>query len=63
MKITITIQKDGGLSIEADGFSDKTCLDHLKILEDLFGEASDVKLKKEASITARNKTGKTGIQA
>lgn len=54
-KITITIQKDGGLSIEADGFSDKTCLNHLKILEDLFGEASDVKLKPEANIRSKNK--------
>jgi len=54
-KIKITISKDGGLSIEADGFSDKTCLNHLKILEDLFGEASDVKLKPEFNVTTKNK--------
>lgn len=47
-KITIEVKENGKLSIEADGFSDDSCLDHLKEIEKIFGEAEDVKLKREA---------------
>lgn len=46
--ITLEIKENGEISIEADGFSDNTCLNHLKVLEELFGESKDVKLKNEA---------------
>lgn len=47
-EIEVTVNEDGSISVEAVGFKDASCLDALKQLEELFGKASEVKLKPEA---------------
>lgn len=47
--LKITVAVDGTISIDAQGFQDKTCLDALADMEDILGcKATDIKLKPEA---------------
>ena len=46
--ITIEVQADGSLKIDANGFQDAMCLESLKDLESLFGKAENVRMKPEA---------------
>lgn len=49
-KIIITVDKHGGTKIEAEGFSDSTCLKATKSVEEALGVVSDQKLKPEANV-------------
>jgi hypothetical protein len=47
--IEIKVEMDGSFKIEASGYPDATCLDALKELEQIFGKASKVELKREGA--------------
>jgi len=47
-KITIRIQEDGSMSVEASGYEHGACLNALKDIEKLFGSHDgEIKMKKE----------------
>lgn len=60
--IEVTIDKDGGVKIEAKGFTDASCLAATKDLEQALGVVDARNKKSEASIPATVGTG-TGVKA
>jgi len=48
--ITITVDKDGNLIIDAAGFKNKNCLAHLKAIGDALGVTLDEQHKPEANV-------------
>ena len=54
--VKIVINDMGKVEIEASGFQDATCLEALKHLEAVLGEAENVELKPEARKAVKNKT-------
>lgn len=56
--IKIKISEIGELKIETDGYEGGKCLDALKDIEELFGKASDIKMKNEGAHHERNRTEK-----
>ena len=46
-KVEITLDKDGGIKVEAFGFVGSSCEEATKFLEELYGEALEKELKEE----------------
>lgn len=46
-KIQIILDKNGGIKVETSGYQGEICLEKVKFLKELFGEASETKLKSE----------------